>query len=284
MSVLSFAFNIDEVISKYLEGFNVTDLKKEYGFDFRNLFILLGIKRTNKESKKTKQYQEKIKKTCIEKYGVDNPSKNKDIKEKKKQTFMKNQGYENNFCNLEIRKKAFENQDYSNIGEKLKKSMLKKYGVENITNLPEIRKKIGESNRKTWGKKSHSEKLKLTEYSRSCINYVSKLELRVQEILNENNITYTANGFLYGYNFDIIFKNRKVLEIQGDFWHGNPLYYKENDLLLGDLKAGDVWKKDKKKKLKLENNGYLIVYLWESEINNMSKEDLYNCLKKIWQN
>ena len=274
--------DIDVVISKYLEGYSIDEIKNEYGFNFSNLFIFLNIKRTNSESKKTQKYQEKIKKTCIEKYGVDNPSKSKEIKEKKKQTFIKNFGYENNFCNPEIREKAISNIDYDVLGKKLKESIFNKYGVENIMDLDWIRKKSGESIKKSWSLKSYEERLKETEYSRSCIKYTSKLELRIQEILNQNKITYTANGFLYSYNFDIIFKNKTILEIQGDFWHANPLFYKKNDMLLEGLSVKKVWDKDKKKKEKLEKNGYKIVYLWEFDINQMNDIELFNFLKKIW--
>jgi G:T-mismatch repair DNA endonuclease (very short patch repair protein) len=273
---------IENIISRYKEGYNSSDFMEEYNYDFRNFFILLGMKRTNSESKKTKIYQEKIKKTLLEKYGVDNPSKSKEIKEKRKQTFIKNFGYENNFCNSEIRNKAISNIDYEEAGKRLKESIFSKYGVSNIMELEWVRKKSGESIKKAWSLKSHEEKLKETEYSRSFINYVSKLELRIQDILNKNSITYTANGFLYNYNFDIIFKNKTILEIQGDFWHGNPLLYKENDILLKGLTVKKVWEKDKKKREKLEKNGYKIVYLWESDINQMSDDELFNFLKKIW--
>lgn len=43
-------------------------------------------------SRKTKEYEEKIHKTCLEKYGVENPSQSEEIKTKKEQTCLKNYG------------------------------------------------------------------------------------------------------------------------------------------------------------------------------------------------
>lgn len=275
---------LEKIKNQYLEGCTIQELIKQYNFDFSIYFKLLGIKRTNSESKKTKKYIEKYKNSIIAKYGVDNLSKSPTVKERKKKTFMKNYGYENNFCNPTIGNHARLLIDYDICQKRLEESVYKKYGVSNVAKLDFVRKKMSESAKKRIIDIPYEERLRLTEAARSNVKYTSSLELRIQDILNRNCVTYTSNKFLYSYNFDILFTNKKVLEIQGDYWHANPKQYKSDDILLGNLTAGEVWKKDNKKRLILEKNGYKVYYLWESEINNMTDDDIIKFIIKIHEN
>ncbi len=56
---------------------------------------------------------------------------------------------------------------------------------------------------------------------------------------------------MWNYNFDMVF-DKLIIEVQGDMWHANPLFYKENDLIMGKLLAKDIWAKDERKKKKAE--------------------------------
>jgi G:T-mismatch repair DNA endonuclease (very short patch repair protein) len=273
----------DDVKNMYLSGYTINDLKEKHGISFSRYIELIGIKRTNSESKKTKIYEDRFKKTNLDRYGVENPSQDFSVKQKKKNTFLKNFGYENNFCNIQIHKLALSNIDYTKVADTTKKNLAIKYG-ENITNvaqLDNVRLKISNTNKLKISKLSEDERRKMTEIARSNVKYVSSQEVRIQSILNLLNITYTANGFLFSYNFDFIFKNKKIIEVQGDFWHANPNKYKENDILLDGLSVKDVWDKDKRKKKLLELKGYEVYYLWENEINNMTDEELIKKLKEI---
>ena len=265
---------IDIVKKEYLDGYTVNELRQKYNFEFSNLIILLGIKRTASESKKTEKYKQKYTGTCIERYGVDNPSKVEKIKEKKKRTFIKHYKYENNFCNKNIKQKAFKNIDYVKVWKSNKKTLKSKYGVENFSQIPFVRKKISEAQKKKCSAYSYEKRMQLTEAARNAVKYTSSLEKRIAYILDILNVEYTKNVFLYCYNVDFLFNHKIILEIQGDFWHGNPTFYKINDILLGDLKVKDVWEKDKRKKEVLENNGYTVLYLWENEINKMTDDAL----------
>jgi len=275
--------DFEKVRELYLEGYNVGDLKKIYGVSFSKYIELVGIKRTPSESKKTKIYKDKIESTNIKRFGVKNPSQAIEIKEKKKKTFLKNYGYENNFCNQQTQKKAQEHISYEKVQETLKSNLTKKYGesVSNPAQIPGVGRKIGDSQRKRISNMTSTERRIMTEKARSNINYVSSQEMRIQTILNQVGIEYTANGFLYSYNWDLIFKNKTIIEVQGDFWHANPKTYRETDVLLNGLLVKDVWNKDNRKKKLIESKGYSVNYLWESDINNMTDEEIYNELKKI---
>ena len=88
---------------------------------------------------------DKIKKTCLKKYGVENPSQSNDIKKKKEETCLKNHGVTNWLKTDESR-------------EVLKSTCLKKYGVENPSQSNDIKKKKEETCLKNHGVKSILEK------------------------------------------------------------------------------------------------------------------------------
>ena len=87
---------------------------------------------------KNKEVKEKIKQTCIEKYGETTPLKNKEVKEKIKQTCLEKYGTENPLKNKEIK-------------EKIKQTCLEKYGTENPTSNPLIYNKIRSTCIKKYG-------------------------------------------------------------------------------------------------------------------------------------
>lgn len=100
-------------------------------------------------------------KTCLEKYGVDNPAKAEPVKEKLKQTNLKRYGVENVSASKPIRVKVKEtfmkrygvdNPAKSDvIKQRVKETNLKKFGVESPSQLPDIRKKIKEASLKKYG-------------------------------------------------------------------------------------------------------------------------------------
>jgi len=73
-------------------------------------------------------------------------------------------------------------------------------------------------------------------------------------------------------------EKRIVIECQGNYWHMNPTKYKTDDYNKSTkLTAGEHWVKDKKRKIFLESLGYIVIQLWEDEINrdNYSNLDTY---------
>ncbi len=57
------------------------------------------------------------------------------------------------------------------------------------------------------------------------------------------------------------------MEINGDFWHCNPIKYNESYIHPYIKKtASDIWLKDYNKKLNAEEYGYKVIYIWEDEI------------------
>lgn len=79
---------------------------------------------------------------------------------------------------------------------------------------------------------------------------------------------------------DFIRKN-KIIEFNGDFWHANPNYYHEDDLMFwskgAQRTAKEIWERDAKRQKELLELGYSILVIWESEFIKNPKETIQKC-------
>ena len=87
---------------------------------------------------KSEKIRNKGKKTCLEKYGVDNPAKLEENKEKVKKTCLKKYGTISTTQCKEIR-------------DKIKQTCLEKYGVDNPAKLEENKEKVKQTCLKKYG-------------------------------------------------------------------------------------------------------------------------------------
>lgn len=272
---------IKSIIDDYLIGFCFSDLSEKYYISssyIRRIFRFFKVKkRSNSESKRTEKYINRYKSTCILRYGVDNVSKSDIIKAKKMETSLINNGYINNFCNKEIQSRAQNIRSLSNhidIYEKTKNTMIERYGVENPGQL--------ESSKETQRKRMKDMIENGTFPDNSFfkkINFVSKLEIKIQNILNYTGIEYICNTRIDKKHVDIyIERYNLIIEINGDYWHANPEVYKPNDIIYhkkgNPVIASDVWEKEKRKIDYLSDKGYNIQILWEKDINVAEKEGI----------
>ena len=90
----------------------------------------------------------------------------------------------------------------------------------------------------------------------------TKIEKETEKKLQELGINFKYNFILQNKaQYDFIINNNILLEVHGDFWHGNPNVY-------NTLTERQVYKKQRdivKQKL-AEDNGYRYLVIWESEI------------------
>ena len=77
---------------------------------------------------KSKEIQEKFKQTCIERYGVEHPWQTKGCQEKIKQTLIKKYGVDSSLKSKEVR-------------EKIKQTCIERYGVDNPAKSKEVQEK-----------------------------------------------------------------------------------------------------------------------------------------------
>lgn len=85
-------------------------------------------------------------------------------------------------------------------------------------------------------------------------NVNTKIELKLKEQLEKNNIKFKQQYELGKFTFDFYLpKYNLLIEADGVYWHNYP-YGNEND---------------KKKDIYVKENGYNIVHIWENEINKI---------------
>lgn len=98
----------------------------------------------------------------------------------------------------------------------------------------------------------------------------SRIQDKINALLNEMKIEYTNEFHSYKYSFDIILNPYNLLiEVMGDYWHSNHNKFAYKDLNKQQL---DGLKYDKRKQIYAINTlSQPILYLWEQDIlNNIS--------------
>lgn len=102
--------------------------------------------------------KEAIRKTCLERYGVENPAGNADVKRRREETCRARYGYANAFADPAVRERirgVLQERygvDYASqspeVQERRRKNSMEKYGVDHHMKTPEVTEKIVESNRR----------------------------------------------------------------------------------------------------------------------------------------
>ena len=98
----------------------------------------------------------------------------------------------------------------------------------------------------------------------------NKIEQAVEQKLIDLGLKFKYSKILHRkYQYDFIINNDILLEVQGDYWHANSLFY-GNKKYQKKLNKRQKYKVliDKKKKVFAEEYGYRIFYIWENEIKN----------------
>jgi len=220
-------------------------------------------------------------------FDIDISSKNgtnsKQSKNKRKETNLKLYGSEHNFkrnspSRIEWQKRLFDEEGITNVFQRkevIEKSMLtilEKYGTEFYTkHISSVR----------------------------GMNVISSLNKKIFDILKENEINFSIEHKIkiskefrssknnYYFSYDILLENKKLIEVNGDYWHGNPKIYKPDDLIMknssAEIRVGDKWIKDKRKNDFAISNGYQLMVIWEDELKN-NKNQLIEKIKNYAKN
>ena len=279
---------LDLIIKDY-ENNSVLYIEQTYNISFRSFVKNLGLKHKNiSDSRKTNSCKERTKNTNNQKYGVDNISQSEHIKQKKKETFLKNYGVDNIWKLKEYR-------------IEWEQKMIEKYGSPYIGNIHgngnlwgwnNLESKISRINKlkedfKKWYYNLSEEDKEI--YAKTRGNYLVKasksfLETRIEKILIDNCIFNKSQYWIKRKSYDFWLGEKNILEIQGKYWHCDPRFYKENDIIQHGESyylVKDVWDKDEEKKKLAEKYGYNVFYLWETDIKNMTDFDILNKIKNF---
>jgi hypothetical protein len=227
----------------------------------------------------SKIIQEKSRKTCLKKYGVEYSLQVLSFREKGKQTNLKNYGVENTSQRKEIK-------------EKKKETCLKNYGVEFPLQSKKIQIKTEQTNLKKYGVTNPYQISNVRKIATECLGgrQYTKPHKKVVYFLKENNIGCEIEKNISPYWVDIFIEPNKIIEVYGDYWHGNPKFYQENNTI-GFPSGKKILVKERRQKddqrinyLKRNNQ---ILILWEDEIKNnfgFVKERILNfCTEKKYE-
>lgn len=246
-NILTYDFLYEKLIKKKLSALSISqEIKKDYirASDIIRKAKELGIKtRSIKEVSIDSKTRDKYKETCIKKYGKENTlSKGTKGYNKKNKTIKEKYNVENVF-------------QLKDVKEKSKKTMLHNYGVENPVYI--------ENRYKNNGRKSKIH-IKVEKWLlEKCINFTSE---KVHSFKKFNDVL----GREYNPRPDITIKDKKIIiEIKGDYWHGNPKKYKINDIVVkwtGEELVKNIWEFDNLRKKQMESFGYKVIELWEYDI------------------
>jgi len=243
---------------------SLPDIKKEYNINYKNVIFLLdyfGIKRRTSKGSSKQISVKKYKRTCLDKYGVDNVSKLKIVKEKKGNknlNILKDKDKFNEILNMITNGEI--DLSYRDMETSTKKEM----------------KKIHNDYYHFW--------LNLNDEQKNLLMGKNELiETRITNCLDKFNISYLKR-FIIGRKFFDIKINNILIDVNSDFWHANPSVYNERDKLKFPFKrvvALSMWNKDKRKKEIAESYGYKVIIIWESDIKNLNDENILNYMINI---
>jgi len=109
-------------------------------------------------------------------------------------------------------------------------------------------------------------------YSKICIEWLETImkneNIFIQHGNNGGEITIKSNKKLF--KFDGYCKETNtVYEFMGDFYHGNPKLYNQNDINPVNKKTfGELYSETLKRLELIKNEGYNIITIWESDYKN----------------
>jgi very-short-patch-repair endonuclease len=144
--------------------------------------------------------------------------------------------------------------------------------MKRTLNNPVRREKMKLVMTDVWNRPKYREKLA----SNPPIFRLTKPHKKIIEYLSDLNISHISEKYILGHCRDIYCpEHNLVIEVDGDYYHCNPKKYNSTFFHLHHQKtAQEIWDKDKKQTETLIENGYRVLRLFESDINNISREVL----------
>lgn len=125
------------------------------------------------------------------------------------------------------------------------------------------------SARPEW--KERRRQIMLAAYARGCFtkNTDTQPALLVQSMLIRQGIAFDKERVIGPYSFDFSLPEfNALIEVQGDYWHGNPSVYSDGQLTGKQKRRINI---DKTKASYAANHGFPMLALWERDITNRPK-------------
>jgi flagellar hook protein FlgE len=201
--------------------------------------------------------KEKIKKTFLNKYGVDNPLKSEEVQNKRKKMFLDKYGVEHQSQLESVKNKrkqtnlerygVITNLLHVDVINKIKQTNLKKFGVEHNSQCDEIKEKKKKTNLKKFGvehnfqSESTKEKSRITTRIKYGFEFSSqskiirdkqqqiKRDKKIIEIVNQLNINLNEIEYVDGeYVISNYCNIHKTFKISSNLLHQRWFKYDKN--------------------------------------------------------
>lgn len=92
-------------------------------------------------------------------------------------------------------------------------------------------------------------------------------ELEFEKVLNELSIAFESQRIVGTKIYDYyIPENNMIVEVQGDYWHANPMFFENLNKIQIRNKKNDEFKK-----IQVLGLGYLYKEVWENDLKNNRK-------------
>lgn len=228
-------------------------------------------------------------KSCVLKYK--NPMYNPDVKEKHDK-IVKSKEYRENMSKITSgERNGFYGKTHTKDTVKIIKDKLKLYwDTMNDETYEEWSSRASERERRRMKddpigyRKQKSDAAKVSHKSQFKNMKMNKIEKIVYDYLNSLGLDFDYSPILASYQYDFIIKNQRILiEVGGDYWHGNPKYYNmdgtDGKRKLNEIQLNKI-NRDLEKTKWAESRGFTVIHIWEDEINNKSYKDKLNEIKK----
>lgn len=100
------------------------------------------------------------------------------------------------------------------------------------------------------------------------------------ESLYHNMIVRNAHDIVPHRESDIYLPDiRKAIEYNGTYWHADPGFYNENDIVTGKhIPAKDIWNNDKEKQNLCETYNIRLLTIWEYDYTH-NKDSIFQQIK-----
>jgi len=146
---------------------------------------------------------------------------------------------------------------------------------------PEHIEKIKKDRQEYWGKQENrdAQRMRRSKYIKeNQTNKPSKLELEFKSMLKKLKIKHIVQYRVNGYCYDFFIKDTSILiEVDGDFWHCNPQFYKEP---LYEVQKHNM-KHDQIKNKNATESNYTLLRFWEHDIKNNPKKVVKTLLETL---
>ena len=195
----------------------------------------------------------KLKQTCLDRYGVENPFQNEEFKEKGKQTCLKRYGVENSMFNESIKEKikqtCLERYGVENpfqndkLKEKGKQTCLKHYGVDHALKCDNFKNKQKQTCIERYGVENtfQNEEIKEKIKNTCLVRYGVKHPLQNPEIMEKSSKkSYNIKNYKLPSGFIINYQGFENFALDELLQNG----ISENDIINGCKNVPEIWYND----------------------------------------